>query len=234
MATTILIVEDEPAISFNVEYALKQEGFRSESCGTCEEARALLKAHAYALVILDIGLPDGNGFDFCREIRRESEVPVIMLTARSAEVDRVAGLELGADDYVVKPFSPRELVARVRSVLRRAKHEATGSQGSESATPFGIDEKRMAITYFSVALNLSRYEFHILKTLIRRPGWVFSREKLMELIWDAPESSMERTVDAHIKTLRAKLREIKPEIEAIRTHRAVGYSLLEKWDLTKH
>ncbi len=177
------------------------------------------------LVILDIGLPDMSGFELLRELRKTSEVPVLVLTARSDEIDRVLGLEMGADDYVVKPFSPRELVSRVRAILRRA----AGNAGDEESAPgiFAVDRNRRRICYRGEPLVLSRYEYEILCLFVSRPGWVFSREKIMEIIWVEPEESFERTVDAHIKSIRNKLRAVTPDIDPIETHRGVGYSLRE-------
>jgi two-component system catabolic regulation response regulator CreB len=148
-------------------------------------------------------------------------------------VDRVVGLELGADDYISKPFSPRELTARVRSVLRRVTKTnapaAAASPGPSGRLPLVVDDDRKAITYFGAPLELSRYEYRILKLLVSRPGRVFSREAMMQHVWDEPEASLDRTVDAHIKTIRAKLKAVAPEVEAIRTHRGEGYSLTETW-----
>lgn len=227
----VLIVEDESSIAFNIECALQREGFETSSCSTCHQALELLGVGSFDLLILDVGLPDGNGFDLCRDLRRTSSLPIIILTARSDEVDKVVGLELGADDYVTKPFSPRELAARVKTILRRVHAAAKDAQEPAlfSFGPFQADDGRFSISYFQVQLSLSRMEFRILRTLLGRPGWVFTREKLMELVWDAPDSSMDRTVDAHIKTLRAKLRAVAPGVDPIVTHRGIGYSLLENF-----
>jgi two-component system catabolic regulation response regulator CreB len=217
----ILLVEDEPGIADTITYALETEGMTVAWCSTGEDALAALAEQDADLVILDIGLPDLNGFDLCRDIRAHSSVPVIFLTARTDEVDRVAGLEMGGDDYVVKPFSPRELSARVRAVLRRT----AGRPDTPAPSAFSIDPKRFVISYCGEPLDLARYEYRILEVLIGRPGWVFSRDKLMELVWEEPEASLDRTVDTHIKTLRAKLRKIRPDLNPIRTHRGLGYSL---------
>lgn len=227
----ILIVEDEPAIADSITYALQTDGCVVAWKTTGDEALRALLQERFDLVVLDIGLPDLNGFDVCRQIRAHSDIPVIFLTARSAEIDRVVGLELGADDYVPKPFSPRELSARVRAVLRRAKPAPTAPHPVENTgpTPFEIDSHRRKITYFGETLDLSRYEYGLLEVLISRPGWVFTRDMLMDRVWQAPEFSMDRTVDAHVKMLRAKLRGVRPEIEAIQTHRGLGYSLKEDW-----
>lgn len=182
-----------------------------------------------SLIILDIGLPDRDGFELCREIRKNSSTPIIFLTARSDEIDRVVGLEIGGDDYVVKPFSPRELTARVKAILRRCKEPDLPSNIAEVSFPFTLDKERLRVSYFETHLDLSRYELGIMMVLIRQPGRVFSRRRLMELVWAEPESSWERTVDAHIKSIRRKLREINPGEEPIKTHRGLGYSLREEW-----
>jgi two-component system catabolic regulation response regulator CreB len=228
---TILVVEDEPAIAENISYALTTESFEPVVRGTGREALQALDDGGIDLIILDIGLPDVNGFDLLKEIRAGANTPVIVVTARSDEVDRVVGLEIGADDYVVKPFSPRELTARVRAVLRRYS-DRTESEGSVSLpdnTPFTVDEDRMRITFFDEPVELSRYEYRLLCALIGQPGRVFSRRQLMDRAWDDPDMSLERTVDAHIKSIRQKLRGIRPDTDPIETHRGVGYSLKETW-----
>jgi two-component system catabolic regulation response regulator CreB len=144
-------------------------------------------------------------------------------------VDRVVGLELGADDYVTKPFSPRELTARVRTVLRRVAKSASGPAPPAHQVPFRVDEERRTISFLGSPLELSRYEFRVLKLLVSRPGRVFSRDEILQHAWDEPDASFDRTVDAHIKQLRAKLKTIAPHVEAIRTHRGEGYSLNEHW-----
>lgn len=225
-AFKILVVEDEPGIADAVVYALETEGMEAVRAATGREGMGLLEKSGISLVILDIGLPDGDGFSLCREIRKSSDIPIIFLTARSGEIDRVVGLEIGGDDYVAKPFSPRELTARVKAVLRRPR---SSLPPAAAPAPFLLDEKRLRVDYFGQPLQLSRYELGILRVLISNPGRVYSRRRLMELVWEEPESSWERTVDAHIKSLRRKLREVRPEVEAIRTHRGLGYSLSEKW-----
>ncbi|MFH0880117.1 MAG: two-component system response regulator CreB [Lentisphaerota bacterium] len=224
---SILIVEDEPSVSENIAYALSTEGFAPLCCATAGAALKLMRENAVVLAILDVGLPDRSGFDLCKEIRRTSDVPVIFLTARGGEVDRVVGLEIGADDYMVKPFSPRELTARVKAILKRC--DPARSSTRAGPTPFLVDEEKRTIRYFDTTLSLTRYEFRLLVALVRRPGRVFDRETLMAQAWDEPEASMDRTVDAHIKSLRAKLKAVKPEVEAIVTHRGMGYSLKEDW-----
>ncbi|MBP7142688.1 MAG: two-component system response regulator CreB [Opitutaceae bacterium] len=223
---TILVVEDEVSIAETITYALQTEGFKPVWKSTGNEALAELAAQPVALVVLDVGLPDQSGFDVCRELRRRHDVPVIFLTARSGEVDRIVGLELGADDYVAKPFSPRELTARVRAVLRR-----TGGNGvtGPAATPAGWshDEARCRIDFHGQALDLTRNEYRLLAALLAAPGRVFSREQLMSAAWEDPGAALDRTVDAHIKTVRAKLRLAAPDADPIVTHRGLGYSLRE-------
>jgi two-component system, OmpR family, catabolic regulation response regulator CreB len=237
MKPRILIVEDEPGIVDTLQYALRTDGFEPAWCATGEEALARIASDPPALVILDVGLPDASGFEIFKRIRATSEVPVVFLTARSDEIDRVVGLELGADDYVAKPFSPRELVARVRGVLRRtarASSEAvapaaprTPSTAPPEVRALVVDESRMQIRYYGRLLELSRYEFGLLKTLAARPGHVFTRDALLERVWGNDTESMDRTVDAHVKTLRAKMKVVAADVEPIRTLRGSGYALAE-------
>jgi two-component system catabolic regulation response regulator CreB len=226
----ILLVEDEPSISDTIVYALGSDGFGVTLCTTIAEALEAAKKSEFALGIFDIGLPDGSGFDLLRQLRARTSMPVIFLTARSAEVDRVSGLEMGADDYVVKPFSPRELVARVRTVLRRLERPQAepGTAAGNNSGPFTHDEKRLSVAYRGTPLTLSRYEYRLLCVLLRSPGRVYSREQLMQLAWEDPEMSLERTVDAHIKSIRAKLRKAGADPDPIVTHRGFGYSLREE------
>ena len=232
MKPRILIVEDEPGIADTLQYALRTDGFEPAWCATGEAALVSIASEPPALVILDVGLPDVSGFEVFKRIRATSEVPVVFLTARSDEIDRVVGLELGADDYVAKPFSPRELVARVRGVLRRTARGASAAATPASPgapPPIAVDEGRMQIRYHGRLLELSRYEYGLLKTLASRPGHVFSRDALLERVWGNDTESMDRTVDAHVKTVRAKMKAIAPDEEPIRTHRGSGYSLAEDW-----
>ena len=234
----ILVIEDEPAIADTLVYALKTEGFGPEWCSTGRAGLAALANKSFSLVVLDVGLPDTTGFEICKAIRAKSAVPIIFLTARSSELDRVLGLELGGDDYLVKPFSPRELTARVKAILRRTAG-APATSGSAVPVPAGpatavhgtsvgdftVDDECCQIRYRGVLLELTRYEFRLLKTLVGRPGRVYSRDQLMHAVWEDPGASLDRTVDAHIKTLRAKLRAVAPEADPIQTHRGLGYSL---------
>jgi two-component system catabolic regulation response regulator CreB len=218
----ILIVDDEPAIADTLDYVLRTDGFEPVCVGLGHLALEEIKAHDYALVILDIGLPDLSGFDVCRELRRYSTVPVIFLTARSEEVDRIVGLELGADDYVPKPFSPREVASRVRAILRRARVVPRVEPAAKQM--FQVDLEGSRIAYADTWLSLTRYEFLLLAALLERPGRVLTRARLMEVVWSDAQESMDRTVDAHVKTLRAKLRLVR-DGDPIETHRGLGYSI---------
>jgi two-component system catabolic regulation response regulator CreB len=223
MKPRVLIVEDEPAIADTIQYALETDGFETVCLSSGLPVLPLLTRDSISLIILDIGLPDISGLELCKEIRKLHAIPIIFLTARKDEIDRVVGLEIGGDDYVTKPFSPRELAARVKAILRR--------MAAPVRTPvppvFEVDESRRKIFYLGQDLALSRYEYRILKTFIRRPGHIYSREQLMDLAWDEPEVSMDRTVDAHIKNIRAKLRAVRPDVDPIATHRGRGYALKE-------
>ncbi len=256
VAPRVLLVEDEAAIADAVLYALRSEGIHVEHLSLGGEALARIERGGLDLAILDVGLPDLSGFELCRRMRRFTQLPVIFLTARGAEVDRVVGLEIGADDYVVKPFSPRELAARVQAILRRTRRvadaESVGVAGGAaggvaeemghetrrgaasralvraSESPFELDAEGQRIRYRGKLLELTRFEFKLLAALLLRKGRIASRAALMEEVWsDAPET-LDRTVDAHIKSLRAKLREAgAPGVghEPIKTHRGLGYSL---------
>jgi two-component system, OmpR family, catabolic regulation response regulator CreB len=222
----LLLLEDDPAIARTAAYALQREGFAVEHVTLVGVARQQL-AHAerYAAVLLDVGLPDGNGLDLCRELRsRWPSLPIVLLTARGEEMDRVLGLELGADDYVTKPFSPRELCARVRALLRRSAATAR-SKPNDPSTAFEHDRERQRIHYGGVALSLTRIEYGLLAVLLRSPGRIWSRSALLDAVWGGQADSIDRTVDTHVKTLRAKLREVRPGVDAIVTHRGMGYSL---------
>ena len=233
----ILIVEDESGIADTIQYVLATDGFAPVWCATAEQALREFAAQPPALAILDVGLPDLNGFELFKQLQAlpgGDQVPMLFLTARSDEIDRVVGLELGADDYVPKPFSPRELVARVRTILRRSVRLAPAAPVAPPAAPaqpFALDEERRQIRYYGRLLELSRYEYGILRLLVQKPGRVFSRDELLDKVWDGNSDSFDRTVDAHIKTLRAKLKAVAPQLEAIRTLRGSGYALSEELPL---
>ena len=217
---TILLAEDELAIADTVLYALRAEGFTAEHVLLGGSVLPRLKQGGIDLVILDVGLPDRSGFEVCRDLRTTSAVPVVFLTARNDEIDRVLGLELGADDYMAKPFSPRELVARVRARLRRHEGGETQRKGR-----FEVDAVAHRIRYAGHWLDMTRYEHALLHELLRRPGAILSRAQLLDRAWEDALESGERTVDTHVKTLRAKLRALDPARDPIRTHRGLGYSI---------
>lgn len=218
---TILLIEDEASIADTVVYALESEGLRCLWRPLGGEGLAVLRQEEIALVILDVGLPDGNGFEFCKAIRTFSTVPIIFLTARNHEIDRIVGLEIGADDYVSKPFSPRELAARVKVILRR------GQLPGQATTPadFFIERAKGRIRYRGALLELTHYEYRILALFLQQPERIFSRGQIMDQVWSEPEVSLERAVDTHIKSLRAKLAAVDAAADPIHTHRGMGYSL---------
>ena len=226
MRKRILLLEDEQAIADTLLYALQSEGFEVQHLRLANQALKAFRLQVPDLAILDVGLPDGNGFDVCRAIRKTSDMPIVFLTARHEEIDRVLGLELGADDYVVKPFSPREVCARVRAILRRSAVTTVASQSGPSATTvLQLDEAAQRIRCGGEWLALTRYEFQLLATLLRRPERIFSRVELMDLVWSGALDTSDRTVDAHVKLLRAKLRARGVQAELIQTHRNMGYSI---------
>jgi two-component system catabolic regulation response regulator CreB len=216
--TRILLVEDEGAIAQTVEFALAAQGFDTVHALTGGDALRVAASGAFDLAILDIGLPDIDGVALSRELRRDRDLPLIFLTARNTEAERVHGLDVGADDYVSKPFSPRELVARVQAVLRR-------SRATAKASGFEHDVAGHRVAYRSRVLDLTRYEYGLLAALLQRPGAILSRAQLLDRVWGSDRDSSDRTVDTHVKTLRAKLREIDPDADPIRTQRGLGYSL---------
>lgn len=226
----ILILEDEPSIAESLVFVLQAESFSTHWETLAHKALDYLKNTPVDLVVMDVGLPDMTGFETCKLLRRFSEVPVIFLTARGAELDRVVGLEIGADDYVVKPFSPRELAARVKAILKRTRPlsttmpETVGTDQNTIAHEFTIDDERKIIFYHRQALHLTRLEFSLLQTLVGHPGRVFSREQLLDALGISPDAGYDRNIDGHIKTLRAKLRAVTPAAEPIKTQRGFGYA----------
>ena len=225
--TAILLLEDDPAIAGTVAFALQREGFAVEHVLLVSAARAAAARALPALAILDVGLPDGSGLDLCRAWRQSGDdalraLPVLMLTARAEELDRVVGLELGADDYLTKPFSPRELVARVRALLRRA---AFAPAAAPAPGLFELDADGQRIAFAGQWLALTRLEFGLLRALLRSPGRIRTRESLLDEVWGTEGDATDRTVDTHVKTFRAKLRAVRPELEPIATHRGMGYAL---------
>jgi two-component system, OmpR family, catabolic regulation response regulator CreB len=221
----ILLLEDDPAIARTVAYALERDGLGVTHALLLADARRQIAARTFDLLLLDVGLPDGSGLDLCREVRAAGHVPVLMLSARGEELDRVLGLELGADDYMAKPFSPRELVARVKALLRRSAAPAAVQSAAAPRHGFVDDAAGQRITLHGTALPLTRREYRLLRCLLARPGRICSREMLLADAWGDDTDSTDRTVDTHVKTLRAKLREAAPQADYIVTHRGMGYSL---------
>ncbi|MET4163815.1 two-component system catabolic regulation response regulator CreB [Marinobacterium sp. MBR-111] len=215
----VLIVEDEPSIADTIRYALETERMVNIWVTTGQQALDALSEGNIELVLLDIGLPDMSGFDVCRVIRQASSVPVVFLTSRHEEIDQVLGLELGADDYITKPFSPRVLTARIRARLRQPQEAA-----NISSAGFSHDADGARIMLNGILLDLSRYEYRLLLLLMSNPGRIYSREQLMQQVWEEPERSFDRTVDTHIKTLRRKIRDISANCDPLKTRRGLGYS----------
>lgn len=223
MALSILIIEDEVAIAETLIYACSEASIATQHCLLGQDGVDAAKQGSFDFIVLDVGLPDISGFDVCKQIRAHCNTPILFLTARNHEIDRIVGLEIGADDYVTKPFSPREVVARIHAILRRTQQS---TPTSVEETPFIVDEEAQRIVFMGEHLNLTRYEYLLLKTLIEQPKRVYARSQLMDLVWKDAEDTFERTVDAHIKTLRSKLRAVDANNQAIVTHRGMGYSLL--------
>ncbi|MBE9608370.1 two-component system response regulator CreB [Chitinilyticum piscinae] len=223
----ILLIEDEPAIADTLQFALQRDGHAVQWAALARDGEATLAAGGIDLLILDVGLPDDSGFEVLKRLRRHNEtLPVLLLTARAEEFDRILGLELGADDYVVKPFSPREVAARVKAILKRsAANPATHSAVDNIQQGFQHDTQGLRILYRGQPLALTPSEYRLLSTLLAHPGRVYSRAQLLDALGEAAEDSFERTIDSHIKSLRAKLRAITPDADPIATHRGFGYAL---------
>lgn len=224
---TILIVDDEPGIIRIARDYLEHAGFRVVTANEGKTALAVWRAVKPALIVLDLGLPNLDGLDVTRAIRHESNIPIIMLTARSEESDKLVGLELGADDYIVKPFSPKELVARVRAVLRRMEH-ATSAGDLIHAGNLTLDTPRMRVMLDGKTIDVTGTEFQLLATLARQPGRVFTRAQLLDSVHGIAFESYERAIDAHIKNLRRKL---EPDPHAPRyllTVYGVGYKFADE------
>jgi two-component system, OmpR family, response regulator RegX3 len=229
--TRILLVEDEASISEPLSSALEREGFAPVIARTAAEALDLAERTEPDVILLDLMLPDGDGRDVCRAIRRDSDVPIIMLTARGTEVDRIVGLELGADDYVVKPFSSGELIARIRAVLRRVE----GAPRVVASTKIGeleIDEGSRQASLAGESLDLSRKEFDLLIELVRNAGSVVTREDLMASVWDVNWFGSTKTLDVHIGWLRKKLKDDSNDPSYLHTVRGVGFRFASAEELS--
>jgi len=232
MSSRILVADDEPSVRDAVGYALSQEGFEVTVAVDGEDADGKLGVDhpGYDLLILDIMMPGRSGLDLCRDIRARSPVPIILLTAKDAEVDKVVGLEVGADDYVTKPFSVRELLGRVRAQLRRRELDRSSSDRelkTIDAGPVRIDLARHLVAIRGAPVNLTRSEFQVLRLLAERPGQVFSRREIMEELWQSEFSGDVRACDVHISNLRQKVERDPQEPELVLTVRGVGYKLAE-------
>ena len=225
---TILVVDDEQRIIDLAQMYLEQEGYAVDSATDGAEAYDHIRADEPDLIVLDLMLPGMDGLEICRRVRADSDVPIIMLTARSDDIDKIVGLELGADDYLTKPFNPRELVARVKAILRRGgivdkRDSATANANTTvSVGNLTIDPERRLVKIEDESVDLRMKEFDLLVTLARDPGLVFSREKLLELVWGYDFAGETRTVDVHIAHLRHKLKPMTPNIETVW---GVGYKL---------
>jgi DNA-binding response OmpR family regulator len=227
----VLVVEDDPRISDVLEYALKADGYTVETAQRGREAAEIARRSAPGLIVLDVGLPDIDGFEVCRIVRTFSDVPVIFLTSRSDEIDRVVGLEIGGDDYVVKPFSPRELLARIKAIRRRHSNAEAGRESSAADRgenclrygPITIDPAKFRILCQGREIILTAQEFKLLDLLVRHPGRVFTREQLLDGAWGEGGFVTDRTVDVHVKSLRKKF----GELEFIETVRGMGYRARE-------
>ncbi|MEM7326729.1 MAG: response regulator transcription factor [Actinomycetota bacterium] len=218
---SVLVVDDEPRIADLVRDYLEQAGFSVLRAGDGPDAIETFRRHRPDAIILDLGLPGMDGLDVLRTLRAESDVPVIILTARSDETDRVVGLELGADDYVVKPFGPKELVARIRAVLRRV--DAEGDTDIHRVRDVVVDEPRMRVTVSGVEVELTPTEFQLVATLISQPGRVFTRGQLLDAVHGVSFESYERAIDAHIKNIRRKLEADPRNPGYVLTVHGVGY-----------
>jgi len=218
----ILVVDDEPKIIQLTQDYLENAGFSVISAGDGERALAIIQVEKPDLVVLDLGLPGVDGLDVCRSLRKRSNLPIIMLTARDEETDKLIGLELGADDYITKPFSPKELVARVRSVLRRSELVQEGREVIRVGD-VTLDLPRMQVTVGEVEIELTATEFQLLQALASQPGRIFTRSQLLSAVHGVAIESYERAIDAHIKNIRRKLEPVPREPRYIQTVYGVGY-----------
>jgi two-component system, OmpR family, response regulator RegX3 len=220
---TILLVEDEESIATPLSESLVREGFSVEVTGTAAEAVELARRLEPDLVLLDLMLPDGSGLDVCRELRSTSATPIIIVTARGDEADRVVGLELGADDYVVKPFSAREVAARIRAVLRRAEAPQPAPAGTIAIGGVRLDQSRRTVMLDGEPLEVSRKEFDLLALLMQNAGVVVTREELIEKVWDTTWFGSTKTLDVHVSGLRKKLGDDSASPQYLHTVRGVGF-----------
>jgi DNA-binding response OmpR family regulator len=227
MSTSILVVDDEPAVVNLLVYNLQKAHYRVLTAADGREALRVARESKPDLVLLDLMIPEVDGLDVCRELRRDSATPIIMITARGEETDRVVGLELGADDYVCKPFSVRELMARIKAVLRRGHAQEDKDPGDMLHGPGGLtlDAVRRTVTAGETPIELTRLEFDLLYCLLVNAGRVLTRERLLEQVWNYDYTGDTRAVDSAVKRLRAKLRSVSAELDSIEAVRGVGYRL---------
>lgn len=228
---TILIVEDEAEIADALVYVFESEGMQTVWVQTAKAAIEHLADATVDFAILDVGLPDGNGFDLFKILNEQHAMPMMFLTARSEEIDRIVGLEIGADDYVTKPFSPREVLVRVKNILKRVQVntvvEVQQVQADSTDYNFDVDKQQHKITYYGHALDLTRSEYLLLEKLLSSPKQIFSRRQLIEAVWSSQHPSDDRVIDTHIKSLRHKLKAENSGNTPIVTHRGFGYSLVD-------
>jgi DNA-binding response OmpR family regulator len=226
MSARILVVEDEPAIAEAVSYALSDAGYEVDAVGDGDRALEAARERPYDLMVLDLLLPGTQGMDVCRTLRAESDLPIVMLTARDAEIDRVVGLEVGADDYVTKPFSIAELVSRVRALLRRRELDRSRTAVLQKVGGLHLDVTRHAATVDGKPLQLTRSEFRLVSLLASEPGRVFSRDELVRHLWQSDFVGDRRAIDVHISNLRRKLEPEPRHPRRLVTVRGVGYKLV--------
>jgi len=217
----ILIVEDEVAIADIVVDYLKRDGFAAEHRVDGSEVQALVSTGRFALILLDVMLPGLDGFELCRAIRKTSAIPIIMMTARVEEIDRLIGLELGADDYICKPFSPREVVARVKAVLRR---HAPSEQQQDPNQPLEIDQDSFIVRLYGKKIDLTPSEFKLFAALGAKPGRVWSRAQLLD-VFSGEKDVFDRTIDSHVKNIRKKIAQFFPDIDLIQSVYGIGYRI---------
>ena len=218
----ILIIEDEVAIADIVVDYLKRDGFGAEHRVDGSDVQTLVATGRFALILLDVMLPGLDGFELCRALRKTSAIPIIMMTARVEEIDRLIGLELGADDYICKPFSPREVVARVKAVLRR--HGPNEPQQQESTHPLEIDQDSFIVRLYGKKIDLTPSEFKLFSALGAKPGRVWSRAQLLD-VFSGEKDVFDRTIDSHVKNIRQKISQFFPELDLIQSVYGIGYRL---------
>ena len=223
--TSILIVDDEPALREALTYSLSREGYAVSSAATSAEALTKMERQMPSFIVLDLGLPDADGLELCRRVRSRSSVPILMLTARQSEVDKIVGLEMGGDDYMTKPFSMRELLARIKAILRRSSQEAEAKTDTIEFGDTVIDRLAHRVTHRGEEITLTPLEFEMLSFLGENRGIVFTRETLLDRVWKYSYPEGSRTVDVHMRWLRQKIEDDPARPKILLTVRGVGYKL---------